>query len=106
MKQTSQQQLVAILRYELEYANIDPRKCFEFTIESNPSAAGFIVKYQWYAGVFTDSEQDPQIQRESKYMEEDNWFKILKTESLTKLRDYIDDMILDVNEEEFKEERF
>lgn len=106
MKQTSQQQLVAILRYELETANIDPCKCFEFTIESNPSAAGFIVKYQWYAGVFTDNESDPQIQREPKYMEADGYFRILKTESLTKLRDCIEDMVAFVNEYEFREDRF
>lgn len=106
MKQTSQQQLIAILRYELEYANIDPRKCLEFTIESNPSAAGYIVKFTWYDGIVTDSELDPTLQREDKYIECDDYFRILKNESLTKLRRYIEDFINGSILLEFKEERF
>lgn len=106
MKNTSQQQLIAILRYELETANIDPRKCLEFTIESNPSAAGFIVKFNWYDGIITDNESDPTLQREDKYIECDDYFRILKTESLTKLKYYIEDFINGSIQLEFTEERF
>ena len=106
MKQTSQQQLIAIIRYELEAANVDPRKCLEFTISSNPNIAGFRVDFKWYSGIVTDSELDVTIQRDEEYICADDYFKILLSESLTKLRDYITEAIDGINANEFTEERF
>jgi len=106
MKQTSQQQLIGILRYKLEAVNIDPRKCLEFTISSNPNIAGFRVDFKWYDGIITDTELDPQIQRDEKYIERDDYFRILLSESLTKLKEYIAEQIERVNENEFSEDKF
>ena len=106
MKQTSQQQLVAILRYDEANTEIDNRKCFEWDIETYSKAPGFTVNYRWYAGVTTDSENDPTIEREPRYMPASDSFTILLSESLNKLRREIEDMFEKVNKEEFKEERF
>lgn len=104
MKQTTQSQLVAILRYELEYANIDPRKCLEFDITD--AKDGFRIDFKWYDGIITDSELDPTIEREPKYIECDDYFRILKSESLTTLRKYIEDFINGSIQLDWEEEKF
>lgn len=91
MKQTTQTELSAIIRYELETANIDKRKCLEFEVLE--SKTDFKIVFKWYDGIITDSELDPTIEREPKYIEVDDYFRILKCEPLSKLQDYIEDFI-------------
>jgi hypothetical protein len=104
MKQITTNQLATILSYEIESSNIDPRKCLEFTIEDKNNL--FTVTFKWYDGIITDSEIDPTIEREPKYIESDDYFRILKTESLTKLKGYIEDFINGSIQLEYSEDRF
>ena len=104
MKQITTNQLATILSYEIESSNIDPRKCLEFTIEDKNNL--FTVTFKWYDGIITDSELDPTIEREPKYIESDDYFRILKTESLSKLKGYIEDFINGSIQLEYSEERF
>lgn len=91
MKQTTQTELSAIIRYELETSNIEPRKCLEFEVIE--SKLDFKVIFKWYDGIITDSELDPIIEKEPKYIEVDDYFRILKCEPLRKMKDYIEDFI-------------
>ena len=104
MKNIHQSELIAIIRYELESSNIDPRKCLEFTIEETKTE--FKINFTWYDGIITDSELDPTIERDPKYIESDDYFRILKTESLSKLKGYIEDFINGSIQLEYSEERF
>ena len=90
MKNIHQSELSSIIRYELE-SSIDTRKCLEFTVEETKTE--FKVIFKWYDGIITDGELDPTLQRDEKYIECDDYFRILKTESLTKLKGYIEDFI-------------
>lgn len=91
MKQTTQIELSAIIRYELETSNIEPRKCLEFEVIE--SKTYFKIVFKWYDGIITDNELDPIIEREPEYIEVDDYFRILKCEPLSKLKDYIEDFI-------------
>jgi len=104
MKHTTQIELSAIIRYELETSNIDKRKCLEFIVAV--SSLEFTVFFTWYDGIITDSELDPTIEREPKYIENDDYFRILKSESLSKLKGYIEDFINGDVLTEYKEEKF
>ncbi len=104
MKHTTQTELSAIIRYELETSNIDKRKCLEFDITD--SKFEFRVDFKWYDGIVTDIENDPTIEREPKYIESDDYFRILKSESLSKLKGYVEDFIEGSIQLEYTEERF
>ena len=104
MKHTTQIELSAIVRYELETSNIDKRKCLEFTVSEQKH--DFQVNFTWYDGIVTDSENDPTIEREPKYIESDDYFRILKCEPLIKLKGYIEDFINGSIQLEYTEEKF
>ncbi len=104
MKQITTTQLATILTYEIESSNIDPRKCLEFTIEDKNNL--FTVYLKWYDGVITDSENDPTIEREPKYIESDDYFRIRKDERMDNLKQYIEDFINGSIQLEYIEGRF
>ena len=104
MKQITTNQLATILAYEIESSNIDPRKCLEFTIEDKNNL--FTVTFKWYDGIITDSELDPTIEREPKYIESDDYFRITKNERMDNLKQYIEDFINGSIQLDFTEERF
>jgi hypothetical protein len=104
MKHITQPELSAIIRYELETSNIDKRKCLEFIVAE--SKLEFTVFLKWYDGIITDSENDPTIEREPEYIESDDYFRILKTESLSKLKGYIEDFINGSIQLEYTEDKF
>lgn len=81
---------------------IDKDYQLEFKITENETM--FQVNYNWFKGVIPGTNGNPELSKDNEFVEEANYFKILKTATLQKFTKEVMDAISEVTAHEFEAE--